>query len=159
MTNRQSIKTSTGNLQSNSLLLKLYKAYNGEIELISDYLYFSIIVSEYDTEASRIFEEIATEKIQSFKLLGELLKSKGVDPSINATIKNTGTGQSQAAEDIRIDSSLIKSISEMLTMYENNLIKILSEAKGLSDSESKKIIMHVCDMGQKHVSVLGQIKV
>lgn len=154
MINRQNIKKTSSNLQNNGLLLKLYTAYNNTIDLISDYLYFSIITSEYDYSASQIFENIATEKIQSFKILGELLKSKGVDPSINATIKTSGTNLYHAAEDIRTDSSMIKSISETLIMYENDLLTLLSAVHETIDSAAQKRILNVCDIGKNHISVL-----
>lgn len=67
-----------------------YRAYLGELEAISEYVYQSLMLEEFLPELAKLFESIAIEEMGHFEELGRLVRNLGGNPVINTRV-NSGT--------------------------------------------------------------------
>lgn len=67
----------------------LYGSYIDELQAISGYIYSTVMFDDDMNELAGIYEHIAETEMLHFRLLGELLKELGTNPSIRTQVRTT----------------------------------------------------------------------
>ena len=79
-----------GTVANCRLACELARSHIGELNSVSEYIYQSIMFEETMPELSDIFDELAMDEMNHFRLLGELIRTLGGDPALRTAVRNSG---------------------------------------------------------------------
>lgn len=116
-----------GIIKNNRISLAVSALRLTKLNMISDYIYYSLLLKSERPELSLLLDRIAGNELLHFRLLGELMLALGANPSVRGRILTYTTDFVQSDEDLRtLLERVIKSENDAYRAY----INLALEGKG-----------------------------
>ncbi len=129
----------------------LLGCYQGELYAIAAYLYRSLLTEHGDRTLSELFEMLAKEEIEQFRLVGELITALGERPILRTQVR---IEESAACKEhtIRRTRLLEESLHEEKCMIERYQTLMAST----EDRVVRSILSHLLSDGHRHAERLRE---
>ena len=133
---------------------RLLAYYNRRLNVISEYLYYCIVMQDSCPGMSEIYEKLAEIGVEHFKKMGKILYDLGIRPVINTRIKAGSFSCSTGDEKCNGINSLVTETLEGEKLMAKELEEIISEC---DNSAIAKTLNGILDGHKAHIRLFTNI--
>ena len=142
-------------IQDAKMARSIEESYLEKLQAAAAYTYRSIMTKEVDCTVSALFEEIAEEEDEHFRLLGELILALGANPTVRTGIRVPPiSGCDRKEETVR---TLLQVIEEAIKEEKRKIDRLQILMGKTDDRVVRSLLDYLISDGHRHVEQLRYV--